>query len=219
MGSASLVQKSAVHSIYRMQPNSVIQPARGRWLAGAAVIAGTILVSACGSSHPTPTTSASASASPTSPAVAAAPSAPATTAVAPAPATAPASPAATPTATVNPGGPVASTESCAYKRDHDRFMQISQVQQNSNGSLTIHGYAEVIVCGGPDDFHFSTTAPEMGQTVPDASIVTFPVTQMKPESIKPSQLASYLKTDGDTKIFLVGGSIYSITSLQEQYHP
>jgi hypothetical protein len=206
VGSASLVQKSALHSIYRMQPNSVIRIARGRWLAGAAVIGGTILVSACGSSHPTPTTSASASASPTSSAVAAAPSAPATTA-------------ATPTATVNPGGPVASTESCAYKRDHDRFMQISQVQQNSNGSLTIHGYAEVIVCGGPDDFHFNTTAPEMGQTVPDASIVTFPVTQMKPESIKPSQLASYLKTDGDTKIFLVGGSIYSITSLQEQYHP
>ncbi|HEY6498716.1 MAG TPA: hypothetical protein VIZ20_04780 [Streptosporangiaceae bacterium] len=198
-----------------MQPNSVIKSARGRWLAGAAVIAGTMLVSACGSSHPTPTASASASASPASPAAAAAPSAPATTAVAPAPA----SPAATPTATVNPGGPVASTESCAYKRDHDRFMQISQVQQNSNGSLTIHGYAEVIVCGGPDDFHFSTTAPEMGQTVPDASIVTFPVTQMKPEPIKPSQLASYLKTDGDTKIFLVGGSIYSITSLQEQYHP
>jgi hypothetical protein len=198
-----------------MQQNSVFQSARGRWLAGAAVIAGTMLVSACGSSHPDSSTSTSASATPTSSAVAAVPSAPATTAVAPAPA----SPAAAPTVTVNPGGPVASTESCAYKRDHDRFMQISQVQQNSNGSLTIHGYAEVIVCGGPDDFHFNTTAPEMGQTVPDASIVTFPVTQMKPESIKPSQLASYLKTDGDTKIFLVGGPVASISSLQEQYHP
>jgi hypothetical protein len=42
---------------------------------------------------------------------------------------------------------------------------------------------------------------------------------MKPESIKPSQLASYLKTDGDTKIFLVGGPVSSISSLQEQYHP
>jgi hypothetical protein len=198
-----------------MQQNSVFQSARGRWLAGAAVIAGTMLVSACGSSHPDSSTSTSASATPTSSAVAAVPSAPATTAVAPAPA----SPAAAPTVTVNPGGPVASTENCAYKRDHDRFMQISQVQQNSNGSLTIHGYAEVIVCGGPDDFHFNTTAPEMGQTVPDASIVTFPVTQMKPESIKPSQLASYLKTDGDTKIFLVGGPVSSISSLQEQYHP
>jgi hypothetical protein len=124
-----------------MQQNSVFQSARGRWLAGAAVIAGTMLVSACGSSHPDSSTSTSASATPTSSAVAAAPSAPATTAVAPAPA----SPAAAPTVTVNPGGPVASTESCAYKRDHDRFMRISQVQQNSNGSLTIHGYAEVIV--------------------------------------------------------------------------
>jgi hypothetical protein len=202
-----------------MQQMSFIQSARGRWFAGAAVIAGTILVSACGSSSPAPTTSASSSASPTSSAVAAAPSAPVSTA-APAPATAPASPAATPTASVNPGGPdQSSTESCAYKRAHDRFMEIDRVQQASNGALTVTGSAQTIVCGGPDDFHFNTTAPEMGKTVPSASIITFPTTTMKPESIKASQLASYLKTDGDTKIFLVTGSIYAITGLQEQFHP
>jgi hypothetical protein len=207
-----------------MQRNSVIQSARGRWLAGAAIIAGTMLVSACGSSHPTASTSGSASsgasATPSSSGVASAPSAAPSTVAAPTPATAPASPAVTPTASVNPGGPNDSTQTCAYKVAHDRFILISQVQSASSGALTVTGHAATIVCGGPDDFHFNeASATETGHTVPTASIVTFPTTQMKPQSIKASELASYLKTDGDTKIFLIGGPLSAMTSLQEQFHP
>ena len=42
---------------------------------------------------------------------------------------------------------------------------------------------------------------------------------MASEPIRASQLAAYLKTDGDTKIFLIGGPLSAITSLQEQFHP
>jgi hypothetical protein len=225
MGSASLVQKFAVHSIYRMQPNSVIQSARGRWLAGAAVIAGAMLVSACGSSHPTPitTTSASASATPTSSAVAAAPSTSATTAVAPAPATAPASPAATPTAPVNPGGTNAgTTTTCAKMAAHNTYLYVTEAQPSTNGALTLTASPAKLICGGPDDSHYDVAKNvETAHVLAGASIEVFPTTtgQMRDVPIKASQLNSYLKTDHDTKIFLVGGSLSSISSLQEQYHP
>ena len=42
---------------------------------------------------------------------------------------------------------------------------------------------------------------------------------MAPERIQPSQLASYLTIDQDTRIFLIGGSLSAISSLQDQFHP
>ncbi|HEY0719441.1 MAG TPA: hypothetical protein VGD68_17640, partial [Streptosporangiaceae bacterium] len=128
---------------------NVVPSARGRWLAGATVIAGTMLVSACGSSHPTASppgrassgpssgTSSGPSAIPGSGAGSAPAAAPSTVAAA-APATAPASPAVKPTAPVNPGGPdESSTQTCAYKAAHDRFILISQAQAASTGALTV----------------------------------------------------------------------------------
>src|SRR6201992_935549 len=100
-----------------MQPNSVITSARGRWLAGAAVIAGTILVSACGSSNPTPTNSASASATPTSSAGAGAPS-PTRAPPGVPPRVARKAP-ATSAAPVNPGGTNAATTTCAQLAAHN----------------------------------------------------------------------------------------------------
>ncbi len=184
-----------------------------------------MLVSACGSSHPTASTSnrasSGASATPASSGLALAPSATPAPAAAPTPAPAPVSPAATPTASVNPGGPnAASTQTCAYKAAHDQFIEISQAQPASGGALTVTGHAATIVCGGPDDFHFNVaTAAETLRTLPTASIITFPTSQMKPEPIQASQLAAYLKTDGDTRIFLIAGPLSAMTLLQEQYHP
>ncbi len=205
-----------------MQPNSVIQSARGRWLAGAAVIAGTILVSACGSSSPASTTSTSATASPASSAVAAAPSAAPTTA-APAPATAPASPATTPTAPVNPGGTNAGTTTiCAKMAAHNTYLYVTEAQPSTNGALTLIASPAKLICGGPDDSHYDVAKNvETAHVLAGASIEVFPTTtgQMRDVPIKASQLNSYLKTDHDTKIFLVGGPVASISSLQEQYHP
>ena len=212
MGSASLVQKCAVHSIYRMQPNSVIKSARGRWLAGAAVIAGTILVSACGSSNPPPATSASASSTPTSSAVAAAPTVTAT----------PVTPVATPTTPVNPGGTNAATTTCARMAAHNTYLYVTQALPAAGGALTLTGSPAKLICGGPDDSHYDVAKNIVtAHVLPTASIEVFPTTtgQMRDVPIKASQLNSYLQTDHDTKIFLVGGPVASISRLQEQFHP
>jgi hypothetical protein len=206
-----------------MQRKNVIRPARTCWLAGASVIAGTLLVSACGSSSPGASSSSSASPSGASAAGSASAAAP-TIAPTMVSASAPAEPtpaaAVTPTMTVNPGGTNAATQSCAYRAAHDAYIYITKVQAAASGALTVTGQAAKLVCGGPDDFHWNTvTATETGHSVPTAKIETFPTSKMAPEPIKASQLAAYLKTDDDTKIFLIGGPLSAMTSLQEQFHP
>ena len=201
-----------------MQPNSVIKSARGRWLAGAAVIAGTILVSACGSSNPPPATSASASSTPTSSAVAAAPT---VTSTPVAPAT-PVTPVATPTTPVNPGGTNAATTTCARMAAHNTYLYVTQALPAAGGALTLTGSPAKLICGGPDDSHYDVAKNIVtAHVLPNASIEVFPTTtgQMRDGPIKASQLNSYLQNDHATKIFLVGGPVASISSLQEQYHP
>jgi hypothetical protein len=201
-----------------MQRKNVIRPARTCWLAGASVIAGTLLISACGSSGPGASSSSSASVGGS--ASAAAPTIAPTMASPSAPAEPTPTAAVTPTMTVNPGGTNAATQSCAYRAAHDAYIYITKVQAAASGALTVTGQAAKLVCGGPDDFHWNTvTATETGHTVPTAKIETFPTSKMAPEPIKASQLAAYLRTDDDTKIFLIGGPLSAMTSLQEQFHP
>jgi hypothetical protein len=196
-----------------MQHNSVIQSARGRWLAGAAVIAGTMLVSACGSSHPTTSTSATQSS-----AAAGAPSQVPPTVTAPTPPAASVSP-VTP---VNPGGTNAATTTCAQMAAHNTYLYVTQAQPSTGGALTLTGSPAKLICGGPDDSHYNVAKKIVtAHVLPNASIEVFPTTtgQMRDVPIKASQLNGYLKTDSDTKIFLVGGPVSSISSLQEQFHP
>jgi hypothetical protein len=204
-----------------MQHIRVIQSARGRWLAGAAIIAGTMLVSACGSSHPSASTSSSGSATPTSSGVASASSAAPSTA-APTPATAPASPAVTPTTSINPGGPNDASQTCAQMAAHNTYLYITQAQPAAGGALTVTASPAKLICGGPDDSHYDVAKNvETGHVVAGANIEVFPTTtgQMRDVPIKASQLNTYLKTDSDTKIFLIGGPLSAMTSLQEQFHP
>ena len=204
-----------ISKIHGMQRKNVIRPARERWLAGASVIAGTLLASACGSSHPAASSSSSASASAAAPASIAP-----NTSAASAPAEPTATAAVTPTATINPGGTNAATQSCAYRAAHDAYIYITKVQSVASGALTITGQDAKLICGGPDDFHWNpVTTAETVHTVPAVSISVFPTAKMAPQPIKASQLAAYLKTDQDTKIFLIGGPLSAITSLQEQFHP
>ncbi len=186
-----------------------------RPLTVGVLAAAAVLVAACGSARPTAGSAGSASASAaSSSAVAAATSAPPTSAAP----TAPSSPSATsPMAPATPGGTMDQT--CAQKAK-DAFVHVTKVQSAARGALTITGNPSTLVCGGPDDFHFNVaTRTETGQVVPGATIDTFPVSKMAPERIQPSQLASYLTTDQDTRIFLIGGSLSAISSLQEQFHP
>ncbi len=186
-----------------------------RPLTVGVLVAAAVLVVACGSAHPTAASAASASASAaSSSAVAAATSAPPTSAAP----TAPSSPSATsPTAPATPGGTMDQT--CAQKAKH-AFVHVTKVHSAAGGALIITGNPSTLVCGGPDDFHFKVaTSTETGHVVPGATIDTFPIAKMAPERIQPSQLASYLATDQDTRIFLIGGSLSAISSLQEQFHP
>ena len=207
-----------------MQHNSVIQSARGRWLAGAAVIAGTMLVSACGSSHPTSSTSSSVSsgATPTSSASAAASSAASSAVAAPTPPAASVSPVTTATAPVNPGGTNVATTTCARMAAHSTYLHVTEAQPSTGGALTLIASPAKLICGGPDDSHYNVAKNIVtAHVLSNASIEVFPTTtgQMRDVPIRASQLSSYLKTDSDTRIFLVGGPVASITSLQEQYHP
>ncbi len=203
-----------------MQRIFVVWSARERWLAGASVIAGTLLVSACGSAQPAASSSASASTGTGVSSSAAAPSIAPSTPSASAPAEPTPTAAVSPTMTVNPGGTNAATQSCAYRAAHDAYIYITKVQSAASGALTITGQNAKLICGGPDDFHWNTvTATETVHTVPTVSVSVFPTSKMAPEPLKASQLAAYLKTDDDTKIFLIGGPLSAITSLQEQFHP
>ncbi len=110
-------------------------------------------------------------------------------------------------------------QTCAEKAK-GAFVHITRVRSATGGALIITGNPSALVCGGPDDFHFNIAdSIETGHVVPGATIETFPISKMAPERIQPSQLASYLATDQDTRIFLIGGSLSAISSLQEQFHP
>jgi hypothetical protein len=203
-----------------MQHIRVIQSARGRWLAGATIIAGAMLASACGSSHPT--TSTSSSATPTSSGVAAGSSATPSTVAPPAPPAASVSPVTTPTAPVNPGGTNVATQTCAQMAAHNTYLYITQAQPAAGGTLTVTASPAKLICGGPDDSHYDVARNvETGHVVAGANIEVFPTTtaQMRDVPIKASALNTYLKTDSDTKIFLAGGPLSALTSLQEQFHP
>lgn len=113
----------------------------------------------------------------------------------------------------------AQNGSCAQKAGH-AFIQLSRVVPAAGGGLTVTGNAATMICGGPDDFHFSVASgTETGTVRPGADIEVFPLQKMAEEKIAASKLAAYLAADQDTKIFLVGGSLPAITSLQEQFHP
>jgi hypothetical protein len=203
-----------------MQHIRVIQSARGRWLAGVTSIAGAMLVSACGSSHPT--TSTSGSATPASSGVAAGSSATPSTVAPPAPPAASVSPVTTSTAPVNPGGTNVATQTCAQMAAHNTYLYITQAQPAAGGTLTVTASPAKLICGGPDDSHYDVAKNvETGHVVAGADIEVFPTTtaQMRDVPIKASALNTYLKTDSDTKIFLAGGPLSALTSLQEQFHP
>jgi hypothetical protein len=191
-------------------------------LAGTVIVSGTLLASGCSSSGSSTSAPASGSASGPAPAAssgssAPAPSGPATSSSSGEP-TAPASPAAS-SPSVNPGGTEVGTQTCAQKAEH-AFIQVTKVVSAADGGLTVTGNKATIVCGGPDDFHFNVASDsETGHVQPGADIEVFPVTKMAQEKIAASELASYLATDEDTKIFLIGGSLSAISSLQEQFHP
>jgi hypothetical protein len=100
------------------------------------------------------------------------------------------------------------------------FLHITRATAAPDGSLSLTGNPATLVCGGPDDSHFNTSASTVtGHAVPGAAIEVFPVSRMALEPMQAAKLAAYLATDDDTRIFLVAGPLTAISSLQEQFHP
>ena len=105
---------------------------------------------------------------------------------------------------------------------HNTYLYVTEAQPSSGGALTLAASPAKLICGGPDDSHYDVAKNLVtAHVLSNASIEVFPTTtgQMRDVPIKASQLNSYLRTDHDTKIFLVGGPVASISSLQEQFHP
>jgi len=105
---------------------------------------------------------------------------------------------------------------------HNTYLYITQAKPAAGGTLTVTASPAKLICGGPDDSHYDVAKNvETGHVAAGANIEVFPTTtgQMRDVPIKASQLNTYLKTDSDTKIFLIGGPLSAMTSLQEQFHP
>lgn len=179
-----------------------------RLVTGVAAMSVVLLVAACGSSgHPASGAASAHSSTPTS--SLASSSTASSVAATPAP-TGSASPTASPSAT---------TAACAAMAAHT-FVHVTAVKAGTSGSLTLTGNLVTLVCGGPDDLHYDIAATTVtAHVIPCASVMIFPLPAMHLEAIRPYQLASYLASDEDTRIFLVTGPLSRITGLQEEYHP
>ena len=100
-------------------------------------------------------------------------------------------------------------------------MHVIAATETSDGGLNLSGNPTTLVCGGEDDYHFNeATTVEAVLVVPGATIEVLPLGEtMQLQKIPASELAGYLKTDNDTRVFLVTGPLDAVTELQEQFHP
>ncbi len=118
------------------------------------------------------------------------------------------------------GRPAATTETCAQRAATNTFIRATRAAVSSGGSITLYGQSAALVCGGPDDLHYSiATTAESAHLLPGVTIerVVFP--NGRDEPISPVQLQSYLAGVPATGIFLVTGPLTAVTAVQEQYHP
>jgi hypothetical protein len=109
---------------------------------------------------------------------------------------------------------------CA-ERAKDVYVHALSSVENSTGGLEVSGNPTTLVCGGPDDYHFNVASTTEVLTVDGgAAIEVLPLQEnMHLETIPLSHFESYLKTDTDTRIFLVVGPSEAVIELQEQFHP
>jgi hypothetical protein len=191
------------------------------WGPAAVILAGALAVTACGSGGGGRNAAGGLSGPATSALTtsAAAPSVPQASLQTPSPAT-PAA-AVTPSVTADADSDTTSSpaSSCASLATRT-FLHLTNVKPAPGGALTLTANPATLVCGGPDDLHYNVATTTLtAHLTAGASIKVFPVAQMHYLPLKASQLARYLATDADTRIFLVTGPLTAITALAEQFHP
>lgn len=100
------------------------------------------------------------------------------------------------------------------------FLRISTATASADGSLVLTGNPATVVCGGPDDLHYSYAANVVtAHVLPGAAITIFDLPDMSSKPIGQANLGAYLASDEGTHTFLVTGPLSAISGLQEEYHP
>jgi hypothetical protein len=192
---------------------------RARKIAIVVAPAIALLATACSSGGTTASSAPSSTPPSVTPSISATVSSPLPVTPSPVPTTPTPTLPPTPTPTAPPASPAPSASTCAQLASRI-FIRITAVKTGPGGALTLTGNPAKLVCGGPDDSHYNVAkTTETGQVNPGASIMVFPLSKMHPVAMAPGKLGAYLRTDEDTRIFLVTGRLTTITGLQEQFHP
>ena len=90
---------------------------------------------------------------------------------------------------------------------------------NTDGSLVITGQVATMVCGGPDDFHYTMASQIItGHAVANADVRVLNSTQQD-VPIAHVKFPAYIVNDTNIRVFIYTGPLTAITALSEQWHP
>jgi hypothetical protein len=119
----------------------------------------------------------------------------------------------------------ASTEpsagTCVVRRQ-DVLVHVQSAEVGPNDRVQVHGPLQTLVCGGPDDEHFTDGAATVVLTLTaTARVVVLPFGPAGPQqrSIRPQALPSYVAAHRSSDVFAVSGSAGAVSALVEQYRP
>jgi len=123
-------------------------------------------------------------------------------------------------ATPSPSSSSTSASPTCAQFAANTFLRISTATASADGSLVLIGNPATVVCGGPDDLHYSYAANVVtAHVLPGAAITIFDLADMSSKPIGQTSLGAYLASDEGTRTFLVTGPLSAISGLQEEYHP
>jgi len=108
-----------------------------------------------------------------------------------------------------------------WARAHTR-VYITKATGNSRKGLTVSGEMVKVYCGGPDDFHFIITNKHFtGHLRSNAkiNILVFGNNGIEFPRLPEAKFAHWVKTDHNSGVYQVTGSLKSIRGLTELYHP
>lgn len=133
--------------------------------------------------------------------------------------TSPGGPSASATTASAPATGTATASACTVFASGHRFLHLTSAKENADGTLTVTGAAATMVCGGPDDFHYSFgTGTVTGHVLASASIQVLN-SALQETPITVAKFPAYLAADMNVRVFTYTGPRTAITALSEQFHP
>lgn len=102
----------------------------------------------------------------------------------------------------------------------NHYIQIQSVSTAAGQTISIAYQVATLVCGGPDDLHYSTSSPTLNTTVSASMPVQILDAGITEQQITAAQLPAAFSHLVFDPIFLVDkDTAGTIISLQQQYHP